>query len=312
MQNPSARLAPRSSSPRLRTAALIGAALLVARSAFAYAVPIDINALHAWGSQGSGQGQFKFPSAIATRSGVIYVVDSYNNRVQEFDYNGTYLRSWPARAGDTFQQTTGIAVDQANGTVYIASANSHRIFKYDSSGGYVTAWGSYGSGNGQFAQVSGVAVGTDGNIYTVDYIRGLVQVFNPQGAYLRNWPVRGPTAIAASPDGSLYITAVGDNRILKYNLQGVLQDTWPVAAGIPKRIAVSTDGNILLVTYENNFRAQIFNSFGVPHALLLVTTLHNNKHTVEPIGVAFFSAKGAVVIENRGGVIPDVVKFSVP
>src|SRR6476620_6082384 len=52
--------------------------------------------LKKWGSQGTGDGQFVNPDAIAVDSSgnAIYVMDSGNNRIQEFDNNGTFVTQW--------------------------------------------------------------------------------------------------------------------------------------------------------------------------------------------------------------------------
>src|SRR5438552_3020378 len=51
--------------------------------------------LTAWGSEGSGNGQFGGPvgpfGVAADGSGNVYVADTYNTRIQKFDANGTFL-----------------------------------------------------------------------------------------------------------------------------------------------------------------------------------------------------------------------------
>ncbi len=48
--------------------------------------------LLAWGSEGTGNGQFTYPLRVAVDgSGNVYVTDPDANRVQKFDGNGTYL-----------------------------------------------------------------------------------------------------------------------------------------------------------------------------------------------------------------------------
>lgn len=51
--------------------------------------------VRAWGSQGSGPGQFQSPIGIALdSSGNVYVVEDENHRVQKFDATGNYLLQW--------------------------------------------------------------------------------------------------------------------------------------------------------------------------------------------------------------------------
>lgn len=51
--------------------------------------------LLAWGTPGSGPGQFHIPHSVAVDSkGTVYVSDRENNRIQIFDGNGKFLREW--------------------------------------------------------------------------------------------------------------------------------------------------------------------------------------------------------------------------
>ncbi|MFB3827475.1 MAG: peptidyl-alpha-hydroxyglycine alpha-amidating lyase family protein [Bryobacteraceae bacterium] len=51
--------------------------------------------LKAWGTKGSGPGQFNLPHVVQTDSrGTVYVSDRENNRIQIFDAEGKFLREW--------------------------------------------------------------------------------------------------------------------------------------------------------------------------------------------------------------------------
>ena len=50
--------------------------------------------LNAWGSSGTGPGQFSSPSGIAVFNGSAYVVDTQQHRVQQFDLDGSFISSW--------------------------------------------------------------------------------------------------------------------------------------------------------------------------------------------------------------------------
>ena len=74
-----------------------------------------------WGSSGAGDGQFAYPTGIATDvTDNVYVVDSNNYRIQVFNNTGTFLRKWGSLgSGDgQFTDPSGIAVDK-NGNVFV-------------------------------------------------------------------------------------------------------------------------------------------------------------------------------------------------
>jgi len=52
--------------------------------------------------------------------------------------------------------------------------------KFDSAGNLLTKWGSYGGGDGEFRQPSGVAVDAAGNVYVADRGNGRIQMFAPR------------------------------------------------------------------------------------------------------------------------------------
>jgi len=47
-----------------------------------------------WGTEGSGEGQFRSPTDIDVQGSTVYVVDEGNSRIQMFNVGGTFLGSW--------------------------------------------------------------------------------------------------------------------------------------------------------------------------------------------------------------------------
>lgn len=85
------------------------------------------------GEWGDDFGHFAAPYDVAVdASGRVYVVDSYNDRVQVFDSTGAYLTTiggrWGTQTGD-LRSPRGITVD-TDGNVYITDATNHRIQKF--------------------------------------------------------------------------------------------------------------------------------------------------------------------------------------
>jgi DNA-binding beta-propeller fold protein YncE len=54
----------------------------------------DGKRVKAWGSAGTGPGQFQIPHGIAYQGNTLYVADRQNSRVQRFDLDGRYLGEW--------------------------------------------------------------------------------------------------------------------------------------------------------------------------------------------------------------------------
>ena len=76
--------------------------------------------IKAWGTRGSGPGEFNLPHSIAIDSrGRIFVADRTNNRLQIFDQDGRFLDQWKQ-----FGRPSGVFVD-ANDTIYVADSQSN-------------------------------------------------------------------------------------------------------------------------------------------------------------------------------------------
>jgi len=139
-----------------------------------------------WGGSGSGSGQLSSPKRLAMdSSNYIYVVDSFNHRIQKFDARGTFVTQWGSYGSGSgqFDTPTGIAVDRF-GNVYVSDTNNDRIQKFESSGNFVKQWGTQGSQEGQFDSPNGVAVDASGNVYVADGSNGRIQKFDSNGRYL--------------------------------------------------------------------------------------------------------------------------------
>ena len=62
------------------------------------------NFLSMWGDFGTGDGQFRFPVAVAVGdSDNVYVADSSNYRIQKFDSDGTFITKWGSQGSDDGQ-----------------------------------------------------------------------------------------------------------------------------------------------------------------------------------------------------------------
>lgn len=137
----------------------------------------------AWGSQGSGEGQFDSPTGIAIdAANNIYVADRNNHRIQKFTSNGDFLAAWTPD-DDLWGFPASVAVDDA-GYIY---ATSIRVYKLGPDGTLLDIWGEVdditGSGD--------IAVGADGDVYAWDANNTMLRVFTSDGVPITSWGSSG-------------------------------------------------------------------------------------------------------------------------
>ena len=81
-----------------------------------------------WGSLGSGPGQFQHPTGMTVQypSGKVFVADTGNSRIQEFDNNGKFIRQ--INAGTSFDSSDNIDLDvDSNDKIYLTDRNDDHI-----------------------------------------------------------------------------------------------------------------------------------------------------------------------------------------
>ena len=83
------------------------------------------------GSQGSGPGQFNYPSAVAfSPDGDMYVADQHNNRIQVFTAEGVYKREF---GGGQVNYPLAILIT-ADGHVLVADRGNNRVVVFNTTG----------------------------------------------------------------------------------------------------------------------------------------------------------------------------------
>jgi sugar lactone lactonase YvrE len=90
------------------------------------------NLKFSFGSEGTGNGQFKGPLGIAfAPSGNFFVADDKNNRIQEFKPDGGFMRQFGTEgsANNQLKEPRWVAVGQGN-TLFIGDAGNHRLARW--------------------------------------------------------------------------------------------------------------------------------------------------------------------------------------
>jgi sugar lactone lactonase YvrE len=92
--------------------------------------------LASWGSEGSGDGQFKGVSSVAVDpiDNKVYVADPMNSRIQVFGSNGQFLTKWPVPEWGQPLGFEDLAIDSQKGRVYASSTHMSVILVFDFQG----------------------------------------------------------------------------------------------------------------------------------------------------------------------------------
>jgi hypothetical protein len=223
----------------------------------------------AYGTQGSGVGQFYGPQGIALDSaGRIYIADIYNDRIVRIDdMNGTNWISYGAYGTGPFVSPQSVSIDP---TGHIWVLDGHGLSRMDDMNG--TNWtsvGTSGSGVGQFSALSS-APGFDaqGRIYWADAGNRWIARFDdlnftnwttlsqsqPVGPYI--YQFGSITGVVVDPAGKIYV-ADGTSVIRVDDMTGANWTSIGVGTFAPHTIAVDSSGMVVL---GNGYNAQIVDS----------------------------------------------------
>ncbi len=256
-----------------------------------------------FGTSGKENGQLNRPTGIAIDSkGDIWVVETGNDRVQEFSSEGKYLSKFGAKGkeGGQFELPKGIAVD-AKGDVWVTDTGNNRVQEFNSEGKHLISFGTKGKENGQFEEPVGIAIDSKGNVWVTDKFNYRVQEFSSEGKYLskfgtkgkENGQFEGPSGITIDSKGNVWVTDKYNDRVQEFSSEGKYLSKFGTKGKEngqfegPSRIAIDSNGN-LWVTDEENNRVQEFNSEGKFLSKFGAEGKENGQF-YEPVGIAIDS-----------------------
>ncbi len=206
---------------------------------------------------GSALGQTNGPTGIALdgTGETVYVVDAGNQRIQRYARDGSFIGAWgpetDARLALGFseelnQGASDIVVD-GDGLIHVADTWNHRVLVLDSDGQVVREIGRTSEltdidnstdpsvETGLFFGPRGIAL-SNGEIFVTDTGNERVQVFAPDGTFLRAFGGFGsepgklvePVGIAIGPDNNVYVADSGNARLSVFTKDGTPVNQYPV------------------------------------------------------------------------------------
>lgn len=204
-----------------------------------------------FGDGPNGQARYRYPTALAAApNGVVYVADSYNQRIRRIALDGTVTTLAGNGIGGSadgtgsaaqFSIPNGIAVGP-DGMVYVSDYGNNRLRRITPAGEVTTlasngTWGPAVSGQiAVFVGPQGIAADSAGNLYLADNrsghmiwrigVNGVIEIFagssasgysDGQGTSAR---FNSPTDVAVDANGYVYIADRFNHRIRRISPSG--------------------------------------------------------------------------------------------
>jgi len=171
----------------------------------------------AFGSEGSGNGQFKIPLGIdISDSGQVFIADTGNHRIQVFDAGGKFLYMFTVKTGSPKIKSdpVDVAVSKLNNYLYVSDNDNHMIRVYSQNGKHEFEWGKFGEELGEFRYPGMMVLNEYNQIYIIDVLNTRVQKFDPFGEFeadIGSWGVlQGtffrPKGVALDKKGRVFVS----------------------------------------------------------------------------------------------------------
>lgn len=228
----------------------------------------------AFGSGGTGNGQLAHPADVALDAkGNIWVADENNNRLEEFNQKGEFLKALGSVGTGNGQLTRpkSIAFD-AKGNIWVADSGNNRLEEFNEKGEFQKVVGSSGAGNGQFSGPESIAIDPKGDIWVADTYNYRVQELNEKGEFIKVANPSGlgaiePTGLDVGPHGNIWVADWAHNRVAELSEEGSFVRQFGASGtgngqfAHPDAVTADSRGNVWVVD-QNNKRVQQFNQQG--------------------------------------------------
>jgi streptogramin lyase len=232
-------------------------------------------------NQGIGANQHESPYGIAvdpTNNDIYFGdVDGFRD-VDKYDINGNFL--FEVKGSPVFRYPARVVV-APDRSFWVADQYNNKMYHFDLTGHQLgTPWGGTGTGPGQFKQIRGFAMDSQGRFYITDNYNGRVEVMSQTGQFQFQFGSLGtaPGQFGNNPDtrglvidqtnGWVYVASAATGFVNKYDLNGNYILRWGgfgnqagKFVGGPREMTIDGDGNIWVCDL-GGFRCEKFNSSG--------------------------------------------------
>ncbi|MEM7705747.1 MAG: 6-bladed beta-propeller [Pseudomonadota bacterium] len=277
--------------------------------------------LFSWGSEGAGIGEFgadqpgfngPFGLAVDQVRGEVFVVDTFNQRIQVFDLEGNFRRLFVDGGQSPFPLTRALAahIDGRSGLLLVVEDAFGVIKTYDpGTGGLVREF------RVDTGQVADVATLADSSVVISGFATNRIELRGSDGVLRYSFGSAGrgpgqfriPVDVAVDAFGNSYVTDEQNRRIQVFNSQGVLRrqlDSVSDAGSFnPRGLAIGPSGDLWVTDSAQNDLVRLSTTGD------LISRCDSPAGIGSPIDVAVDAGGTVYVLDDASGA-PSVAVFS--
>ena len=185
-----------------------------------------------FGSHGTENGQFIWPSSIAVNSkDNLYISDEASNKITIMSKDGDFISCFGEfGTGDgQFDGPTGLVFDDED-NLYIVDHRNGRIQVFNNEGKFIRKFCSTGNSVGELNLPWGISLDSSNNIYIADWGNHRIQKFSREGTFINTIGSYGvsdnnlnhPSGVAVDFAGNIFVSDWGNHRLKAFDSSGDL------------------------------------------------------------------------------------------
>jgi hypothetical protein len=216
-----------------------------------------------------GDGVYGRPHMVKCEAnGNVWLIDDGSHVLYLYNSQGDIIRTLGTKDalgmnGNHFNRPTDIAFGLDGGYYVSDGYGNSRVARFDPEMNFIDQWGSEGEGAGEFVLPHAITTDDEGLVYVADRTKWRVQIFTPEGEFLRQWTHIGkPYGIVYADDGYFYICDGDNDRVTKVNKDGDIigffgeKGSHPGGLATAHDLTVARNGDILTAHLDG--RVQLF------------------------------------------------------
>ena len=170
------------------------------------------------GIAGGEPGELNSPKGIAVGKGHIWVSDTQNGRIEEYNEKGEYLATIGSKGSGVGQLQEPLGIGFNAGNIWVADRANKRVLEFGEKGEYLKEINTGG-------EPESVAIGS-GTVYVANEQADDIQVYGEDGVSITSFGSKGigsgqfefkyPQGIAAVGNSEVWVTNAGSNDVEKW------------------------------------------------------------------------------------------------